>query len=304
MKRSLPDILPDSNKKLCSIEKEDQESLSFFQDGVPKNHHSLGNDTFVVISDYAAVARIHIKKYHRGEDGRLLPTKSGITLSPFLWESLSEELRKYPENKDVKPIIINDSLMLSQCVINNEDFFNLQKYVVHSDFSRQFIPDICLLGINEFKKLKNLSTIITDNMFEVMFKNVLSTLIQKQCPNIVSSNIPEDVEIELTTSLVELLEDRLGLNIRDVFECDGCIENQCNQLAHSCMTYSNERRFYVYGNLALSKIDLVDLAKEFISKNIHASNYVKIFFDNLNVKTLIQSVENLYIASDSNPFMY
>lgn len=47
----------------------------------------LGNDCYVVAKTFRGILQIHIRYYYRNE-GKLLPTKRGIALSPSKWLKL------------------------------------------------------------------------------------------------------------------------------------------------------------------------------------------------------------------------
>ncbi|GBO08062.1 hypothetical protein AVEN_77186-1 [Araneus ventricosus] len=58
-----------------------------------------------------------------------------------------------------------------------------------------------------------------------------------------------DVETVLSTSLTEILADNIKSRIDDVLVCNGCLENQANQLGHECVTMDFESRHCLYGDV-------------------------------------------------------
>ncbi|GFS51389.1 PC4 domain-containing protein [Trichonephila inaurata madagascariensis] len=52
---------------------------------------SLRSHNYAVVSDFADVARIHLRRYKLDATGSLLPTKDGITVTPSVWLALVRE---------------------------------------------------------------------------------------------------------------------------------------------------------------------------------------------------------------------
>ncbi|GFV17927.1 PC4 domain-containing protein, partial [Trichonephila clavipes] len=71
-----------------SVFDKDNGKASFKPDAVPENHFHLGSHNYAVVSDFADVARIHLRRYKLDATGSLLPTKDGITVTPSVWLAL------------------------------------------------------------------------------------------------------------------------------------------------------------------------------------------------------------------------
>ncbi|GBN52808.1 hypothetical protein AVEN_221775-1 [Araneus ventricosus] len=111
-----------------------------------------------------------------------------------------------------------------------------------------------------------------------------------------------DVEMVLSMSLRELLEDNIKSRIEEMTVCNGCIENQANHLAHECMTMNFESRHSLYGVLAILSMDIEIVVRNFIERNTQMLNYInEVFLNNLNMDLLIKNVCDMYIASDTMP---
>ncbi|GBM25477.1 hypothetical protein AVEN_239027-1 [Araneus ventricosus] len=83
-----------------------------------------------------------------------------------------------------------------------------------------------------------------------------------------------DVEMVLSMSLAELLADNIKSRIEEMMVCNGCIENQANQLGHESMTMNFESRHSLCGDLAILSIDIELLVKVFVEKNMQMLNYI------------------------------
>ncbi|GFS64917.1 PC4 domain-containing protein [Trichonephila inaurata madagascariensis] len=104
--------------------------------------------------------------------------------------------------------------------------------------------------------------------FDRMLRNLLLSEASKIMPSAVVNTDASEVELVLTTSLIELLCDYLGNSIADVFECYGCAQQYGNELGHECITLDYETRIRLYGDLALFTIDFEQLLSRILSSEI------------------------------------
>ncbi|GBM98493.1 hypothetical protein AVEN_246730-1 [Araneus ventricosus] len=112
-----------------------------------------------------------------------------------------------------KVLIVRDTLFLTSAWIENVSYVWLQRYVTKQDFSRQFLPSVCLLTETEWNQLQGIRKKISESFKSLMFNNCLKkkTLLE------VSSRSPRtniqmeisDVEMVLSMSLTELLADNI-----------------------------------------------------------------------------------------------
>ncbi|GBM96641.1 hypothetical protein AVEN_161781-1, partial [Araneus ventricosus] len=273
----------------------------------PQHHYHLGEDNYAVVSDFRDVINVHIRKYKMDDNGRILPTKKGISFSPFVWESMSKEIDRLPLPSDSEQVVvIRDTLFLSSAWVENVPHVSLQRFVTKKDISRQFLPSLCLLTEREWDRLQCIRKKITESCKSLMFVNFLKKKILLE----VSSWSPRtnlqmeinDVEMVLSTSLTEILADNIKSRIDDVFVCNGCLQNQANQIGHECVTMNFESRHDFYGDLAILSVDIELLVKDFVEKNIQMLNYInKTFLNNLNIVLLLKNACDMYIASDIMP---
>ncbi|GFW26047.1 hypothetical protein TNCV_3317191 [Trichonephila clavipes] len=68
-------------KRVCFGKDNRKFFLHLNHDAVPENHFHQGSPNYAV-SDFADVARIHMRRYKLDETGSLLHTKDGITVTP------------------------------------------------------------------------------------------------------------------------------------------------------------------------------------------------------------------------------
>ncbi|GFQ80153.1 PC4 domain-containing protein [Trichonephila clavata] len=308
MKRATPLISNPRAKRVC-FDKDNGKVSSFKPDAVPENHFHLGGHNYAVISDFADVARIHLRRYKLDATGSLLPTKDGITVTPSVWLALVRQFAAIDQAfDDGKVFVIKDCLMLSRTVIENVTYIICQRYFQRKDFSRKFLTPVSMLKKTEWKVLyiyiKDIQKQITSKTVSIMFGRVFLKLLRKE----VAKHIPFpksdydciDAEIVLTTSMVELLCNHIQENISPLFICYGCLEGYENQLGHECMTYSNEQRISNYGDLAILNMDWDKLVADFVNRNIQMVNYIsEIFLNKLNMNVLIENAKQMYVATDS-----
>ncbi|GFW65704.1 PC4 domain-containing protein [Trichonephila clavipes] len=137
--------------------------------------------------------------------------------------------------------------------------------------------------------------------FDRMLRNLLLSEASKIMPSAVVNTDASEVELVLTTSLIELLCDYLGNSIADVFECYECVQQYGNQLGHECITIDYETRIRLYGGLTLFTIDFEQLIKDFIQRNIQMLNYLNaIFVNKWDILSIFDNAKKMYIASDPN----
>ncbi|GFX98579.1 PC4 domain-containing protein [Trichonephila clavipes] len=136
--------------------------------------------------------------------------------------------------------------------------------------------------------------------FDRMLRNLLLSEAAKIMPSAVVNTDASEVELVLTTSLIELLCDYLGNSIAEVFEYYGCAQQYVNQLGHEC-TMDYETRIRLYGALALFSIHFEQLIKDFIQRNIQVLNNLNpIFVNKWHMLSIFDNAKKMYIASDPN----
>ncbi|GFW01827.1 general transcription factor II-I repeat domain-containing protein 2 [Trichonephila clavipes] len=291
-------------KRVCFDK--DNGKASFKPDAVPENHFHLGSHNYAVVSDFADVARIHLRRYKLDATGSLLPTKDGITVTPSVWLALVREFSAIDQAfEDGKVFVIKDCLLLSRTVIENVTHIIMQRYFQRKDFTRKFLTPVSMLKETEWNVLKDIHKQITSKTVSIMFGRVFLKLLRQE----VAKHIPFpksdcvdciDAEMVLTTSMVELLCNHIEENISSLFVCFGCLEGYENQLGHECMTYSNGQRISDYGDLAILNMDWDKLVADFVNRNIQMVNYMnEMFLNKLNMNVLIENAKQMYVARDS-----
>ncbi|GFW29952.1 PC4 domain-containing protein [Trichonephila clavipes] len=297
-------LLPSSSQRVCFDK--DNGKASFKPDAVPENHFHLGSHNYAVVSDFADVARIHLRRYKLDATGSLLPTKDGITVTPSVWLALVREFSAIDQAfEDGKVFVIKDCLLLSRTVIENVTHIIMQSYFQRKDFTRKFLTPVSMLKETEWIVLKDIHKQITSKTVSIMFGRVFLKLLRQE----VAKHIPFpksdcvdciDAEMVLTTSMVELLCNHIEENISSLFVCFGCLEGYENQLGHECMTYSNGQRISEYGDLAILNMDWDKLVADFVNRNIQMVNYMnEMFLNKLNMNVLIENAKQMYVARDS-----
>ncbi|GFT51048.1 PC4 domain-containing protein [Trichonephila clavipes] len=120
MKRATPLVFSNPQDKRVCFDKDNGKDSSFKPDAVPENHFYLGSHNYAVVSDFADVPQIHLRRYKLDATGSLLPTKDGITVIPSVWLALVRELSAIDQAfDDGKVFVIKDCLVLSRTVIEN-----------------------------------------------------------------------------------------------------------------------------------------------------------------------------------------
>lgn len=270
------------------------------------HHFNLGGENLVKVSDYCGLS-IHIRKFWKNAGGFYVPTKKGVTLTPFLWQSLANNMNSMDLHpSDEKPEILENCLMLSATKIGGTPHIVIQRYYQRKDLLRYFAPTACILSENEWNTLKELRQDITNDAITVMFSRVFPKLVMNAVamkPRTHVSEINEgDAELALTAVLMHLLSSHIKMQINRLRTCHGCEVGYENQLGHECITSNYSTLFSCYGESAILSIDIELLATEFVAENAHCVNFITPdFMNNLNVHSLIKTAEEMYIQSDPNP---
>ncbi|GFT70457.1 PC4 domain-containing protein [Trichonephila clavipes] len=182
-------LLPHPRAKRVCFDKDNGKASSFKPDAVPENHFHLGSHNYAVVSDFADVARIHLRRYKLDAAGSLLPTKDGITVTPSVWLALVREFSAID-----------------------------QAFEDGKDFTRKFLTPVSMLKETEWNVLKDIHKQITSKTVSIMFGRVFLKLLRQE----VAKHIPFpksdcvdtiDAEMVLTTSMVELLCNHIEENI-------------------------------------------------------------------------------------------
>ncbi|GBN28430.1 hypothetical protein AVEN_98621-1 [Araneus ventricosus] len=115
----------------------------FTADSIPQHHYHLGENNYAVVGDFGNVLNVHIRKFKTNENGRIFPTKNGVSFSSYVWKSLVSEMDNSSLPSETgKVVIIRDTLFLTSAWIENVPCVSLQRYVTKQDFSRQFLPSV------------------------------------------------------------------------------------------------------------------------------------------------------------------
>ncbi|GFW12212.1 putative transposable element [Trichonephila clavipes] len=173
-------LLPSSSQKVC-FDKDNGKTSSFKPDAVPENHFHLGSHNYAVVSEFADVARIHLRRYKLDATGYILPTKDEITVTPSVWLALVKEFSAIDQAfDDGKVFVIKDCLLLSRTVIENVTYIIWQRYFQRKDFSRKFLTPVPMLKETEWNVLKDIHKQITSKTVSIMFGCVFLKLLRKK----------------------------------------------------------------------------------------------------------------------------
>ncbi|GBN79665.1 hypothetical protein AVEN_181793-1 [Araneus ventricosus] len=99
----------------------------FTADSIPQHHYHPGVNNFAVVSDFGNVLNVNIRKFKTNENGRISPTKNGVSFSPYVWESLVTEMDNSSLPSETgKVVVIRDTLFLTSSWIEYVTCVSLQ----------------------------------------------------------------------------------------------------------------------------------------------------------------------------------
>ncbi|GBM32661.1 hypothetical protein AVEN_89654-1 [Araneus ventricosus] len=108
----------------------------FTADSIPPHYYHLGEDNHAVVSDFRDAINVHIRKFRMDENGRIFPAKNGVSFSPFMFETLSNDMPKLPLPSDSEQVIINiyNTLFLASAWNENIPHVSLQRFLTKRYF--------------------------------------------------------------------------------------------------------------------------------------------------------------------------
>lgn len=136
---------------------------------LPPHHFHLGGDNYVVASTFGDRVNVHLRKYVWDKNHQLIPTKEGVCLHPFVWQTLANKMEYtncFSKRKEV--MVIQDSLMISSIHVEDVPHLSLQCYLKKRNFSRYFLPNVCLLTKQEWETLESIRETVTSSTISLL----------------------------------------------------------------------------------------------------------------------------------------
>lgn len=204
----------------------------------PPNSVFLGKDMILVVSLNDGKVDIHICQFVRNVAGELLPSENEITLSPFLWVSLSNSMNN-PTFIDLPTSFESFSMVENELFLTaiEKRYVSFQRCGVQNNYERYFIPGMLTMEDHQWARLKYNTKLINDIAAEYLLKHELKSWILKEAEIYPYQTVvnKSGAERALKSSLCELLKRHLD-KASDLY-------------------------------LALSKLDLKHIAYEFVREN-------------------------------------
>ncbi|GBN41109.1 hypothetical protein AVEN_77308-1 [Araneus ventricosus] len=198
----------------------------FTADSIPPNHYHLGVDNYAVISDFGDVINVHIRNFRTDENAESSQPKMVLNFHLSCGRPCRMTCIDFPYHRiRTQEIIIRNTLFLASAWLENVPCVSLQRYVTKQDFSRQFLPSVCLLTETEWYQLQCIRKKISESCKSLMFNNFLKKKILlevfSRSPRINLQMELSDVEMLLSMSLTKLLADNIESRIENVLVCKG-----------------------------------------------------------------------------------
>lgn len=307
MKRSVNQSLDTSSKKkmkYSDVDDEKQEDApAITMDSLPREFFHLGGDVFAVVSCYIGITRVHIRRYRTNDCGELFPTKQGVSISPAVWETLSDRLNIFMNGMSDGCMIISRDLCLNKL---ENDKISFQRLFKKKDNSLCFLPECVVLTTCEATKLYERADSITLQVKNTLLQSSLRHFVHlelKKYPDPDSSEYCDpdcpDGWTETKNSVCELLKNSIASYINKHFMCFCGDETS----GHDCLKFTYEYKFKECYQSAFYCIDWRSVAHEFVKKN-HQRSYLNTliylcgFFECLEINDILEIVKNMYIKDD------
>ncbi|KAG8173981.1 hypothetical protein JTE90_004079 [Oedothorax gibbosus] len=207
---------------------------------LPQNCVYLGKDLVLVVSLNDWKVDVHLCQFVRNASGELVPSENEIILSPFLWVSLCNSMNN-PSFIDLPTTFESFSLVENElflAAIENR-YVSMQRCGLQNNYERYFIPGTLTMEDHQWRRLKYTSKLISDILTEYLIKHELKSWILKEAENHPYQTVinKSGAEKALKTSLCGLMKTHLDRTMNTDFY------------------------------LALTKLDLKQIAYEFVQEN-------------------------------------
>ncbi|CAL1268473.1 unnamed protein product [Larinioides sclopetarius] len=251
---------------------------------MPDGYVHLGGDMLLGVTEFLGYLRVHLRQYVV-KNNQYIPTKTGITLSPYHWQVLSDSISTLNLESPNASLIIERKLILSTtdtCVVF-QHVFNMVKGGLQ--LSSAFLK----ITHEQFRELCNVRETISQFIQEKLLGPLFLKAIRDVLIVISSDDIhPEDDETFIQETLKTSLDQVLKKHIRHKLDtlniiCKGCSSD--NQSEHTCF---ETRRCYM--NRCIASIDIHNVAEDFVYENSKFYPYMTdIFIENLNACEIFES---------------
>lgn len=210
--------------------------------------------------------------------------------------------------------IVNNELFIASMYEQEHRQIVLQKVLLRNDFSRIFVPSISIIDEIQWNVIESYRDNITQSIFTMMFRSLFRKNVfgafkrapQQQNPRS-SASIDGQGKTFLISSLTDIMNVQVQKNIGELLmnNCDGCDENQPNQLGHECMTMSYELQLAKYFDKAICKMDMKTIATTFATKCINYKKYfTNAFFNELNFSDILNTLKDMFLMSDPDAWAF
>lgn len=280
--------------------------VGFTLNSLPKDMVHLGGENFLYVNCFFGQTRVHIRKHVCDEDGFFHPTKDGVSLSPKVWYSLCAEVYGILNHKSSdKVFVIERDLCVSKQMKAGFQLFVFQRLFQRKNLSMQYVPEHVVLRAVELAKLDDSKNFIMECVKTELITYTLFNNITKEIHNSnldLKPDITCDGFLQLIESLGKCLCVFITLKITELMNCFGCRDHYQADFMHDCISKSRTEQFAEYFEQALFQINMDDVAKDIVKKNLNVDfNYVlgqQEFFDAVDVKGLFKSVEKMYASEE------
>lgn len=310
MKRFSADVcnLESRMRKRAAIElqgtlkqkQEDERLNRLAQMDVPSDLVTLGDDYFATVCSFKGFTSVHIRKFIPDDDGDLSPTKDGITFSPVVWDLLRKEILTYRGNENLdKVTVVNKSVSVTIQTVGDKQMFVFQKLFQRKNLMLQFLPNYVVLNDMQFSNLKHNASILTEQVKENLITETLQYYVNEELQNVPDLGYSTSFD-DMTESLIGCILNSVDLKINELYlKC----ENFESRFTENILL-SRPEKFQKYFESSLYHLDWRLIAKDFVekSKNLDIKTLIEQeeYFDSLNVNTMFEKFEKLYIGDEES----
>ncbi|GFY03804.1 hypothetical protein TNCV_1195841 [Trichonephila clavipes] len=226
--------------------------------------NDLNNCVYLRCELYKGIFKIHIRKFLIIQSD-VKPTFNGMAMDLHSWFDFFRKIFNFNLLYSSSSFVANNTILVtntnSQMTVKN---LQTNAWIALDD--------------DQLNNLKHCAHDLNEELIDYLYSNYLPKVILKNyTPNCEKIND----ELSLMKSLIVSIEESVVSVFPKIFECDGCIINHGGQLRHSCITFTNFKKFCNVSDLILILVNINDIVKDFLHREKCISKRV---LENIDVK--------------------
>lgn len=262
---------------------------------LPTDYYQLGSNMLVGVSVFCNQAKVHIRQFVE-KDGKLIPTRIGMTFTPSEWQVLTENLCYFEYKTVLASRLFQRELLVSTIADDTHTVhkINIQRAFTTNCESIQLSHCNLLLSIPQFEELVMFQDSVSACMRKYLFGPVLTKFVFDECLlNLELTDLNKEIaEVNLTLSLTDIIKNQLQRFLLDIYiQCYACENNLEN--VHSC---TMSCRTLAYFDRAVMNLNMYKIAQSFVLNNQSLHPFItETYMNSLDVSLILSACYDLLV---------